>query len=81
MDVLALGVLAPPRGADDFAETTLFGQQKHALWRRYLRRYLRLPHGPPACAAYLRVFEKQDVGRCNACFLAWTRGASSQRAD
>jgi len=67
VDVLAISVLATLCGADDFAEITLFGQQKHAL----LCRYLRLPHGPPAYDTYLRVFEKLDADRFNACFMAW----------
>ena len=65
--MLVISVLATLCGADDFAEIALFGQQKHAL----LCRYLRLPHGPPAYDTYLRVFEKLDVGRFNACFMAW----------
>lgn len=67
VDILAISVLATLCGADDFEEIALFGQQKEAL----LRRYLPLPAGPPAVDTYRRVFEKLDVGRFNACFMAW----------
>ncbi|MEJ7660291.1 MAG: transposase family protein [Hymenobacter sp.] len=36
-----------------------------------LRRYLPLPYGPPAVDTFRRVFEKLDVARFNACFMAW----------
>ena len=67
VDILAISVLATLCGADDFEEITLFGQQKEAL----LRRYLPLPYGPPAVDTFRRVFEKLDVARFNACFMAW----------
>ena len=67
VDILAIRVLATLCGADDFEEIALFGQQKEAL----LRRYLPLPHGAPAVDTYRRVFERLDVTRFNACFLAW----------
>ena len=67
VDILAISVLATLCGADDFEEITLFGQQKYDL----LRRYLALPHGPPAVDTYRRVFERLDVARFNACFMAW----------
>lgn len=67
VDVLAISVLATLCGADDFEEIALFGQQKEAL----LRRYLPLPYGPPAVDTYRRIFEKLDVTRFNACFMAW----------
>lgn len=69
VDILAISVLATLCGADDFEEITLFGQQKYDL----LRRYLALPHGPPAVDTYRRVFERLDVARFNACFMAWMR--------
>ena len=67
VDILAISVLATLCGADDFEEIALFGQQKETL----LRRYLPLPAGPPAVDTYRRVFEKLDVARFNACFMAW----------
>lgn len=60
-------MLATLCGADDFEEIALFGQQKYDL----LRRYLALPHGPPAGDTFRRVFERLDVARFNACFMAW----------
>ena len=67
VDILAISVLATLCGADDFEEIALFGQQKEGL----LRRYLPLPAGPPAVDTYRRVFEKLNVTRFNACFMAW----------
>jgi predicted transposase YbfD/YdcC len=67
VDVLAISVLATLCGADDFEEIALFGQQKEAL----LRRYLLLPYGPPSADTISRVFQKLDVARFNACFMAW----------
>lgn len=67
VDILAISVLATLCGADDFEEIALIGQQKFAL----LRRYLALPHGVPAVDTYRRVFERLDVARFNACFMAW----------
>lgn len=67
VDVLAISVLATLCGADDFEEIALFGQQKYAV----LCRYLALPHGVPAVDTFRRVFERLDVARFNACFMAW----------
>lgn len=67
VDILAISVLAVLCGADDFEEIALFGQQKAAL----LRPYLTLPYGPPSADIISRVFQRLDVARCNACFLAW----------
>ena len=66
VDVLAIRVLALLCGTDDFEEIILFGQQKEGL----LRRYRPLPAGPPAIDTCRRVFEKLDVTRFNACFMA-----------
>lgn len=67
VDILAISVLAVLCGADDFEEIALFGQQKQAL----LRRYLPLPYGPPSADTIGRVFQRLDVTRFNACFMAW----------
>lgn len=67
VDILAISVLAVLCGADDFEEIALFGQQKHAL----LRRYLPLPYGPPSVDTISRVFQRLDVTQFNACFMAW----------
>lgn len=67
VNILAISVLATLCGADDFEEIALFGQQKEAL----LRRYLPLPYGPPSADTVGRVFQKLDVARFNACFMAW----------
>lgn len=67
VDILAISVLAVLCGADDFEEIALFGQQKESL----LRRYLPLPHGIPSADTFSRVFERLDVTRFNACFMAW----------
>lgn len=69
VDILAISVLAVLCGADDFEEIALFGQQKEAL----LRRYLSLPYGPPSADTISRVFQRLDVTRFNACFMAWMR--------
>ena len=67
VDILAISILATLCGADDFEEIALFGQQKEAL----LRRYLPLPYGPPSADTISRVFQRLDVARFNACFMAW----------
>lgn len=67
VDILAISVLAVLCGADDFEEIALFGEQKQSL----LRRYLPLPAGPPSADTFRRVFQRLDVDRFNACFLAW----------
>lgn len=62
-------MLAVLCGADDFEEIALFGQQKAAL----LRPYLALPYGPPSADTISRIFQRLDVARFNACFLAWVQ--------
>lgn len=69
VDILAISALAVLCGADDFEKIALFGQQKHAL----LRRYLALPYGPPSADTSCRVFQRLAVARFNACFLAWVQ--------
>jgi len=36
-----------------------------------LRRYLPLPNGTPSADTFSRVFERLDVARFKACFMAW----------
>ena len=69
LDILLISVLAVLSGADDFEEIAWFGQQKAAVFRRYLA----LAHGIPSDDTFRRVFQGLDAAAFNAAFLAWMR--------
>ncbi len=69
LDILVISVLAVLSGADDFEEIAWFGQQKVAVFRRYLS----LDNGIPSDDTFRRVFQGLDAAAFNAAFLAWMR--------
>jgi predicted transposase YbfD/YdcC len=67
VEVLLLALAATIAGADDFVETTLWGQQNQA----FLRRFFPYENGIPSHDTMSDVFAAIDPELFKTCFLAW----------
>ena len=67
-DLLAIAILGVICGAENWADIALFGRCK----KRWLRTFLRLPHGIPSHDTFGRVFAALRPEQFEQCFLKWT---------
>ena len=67
VEILLLALSATVAGADDFVETTLWGQENQA----FLRRFFPYENGIPSHDTLCDVFAAIDPGLFKCCFLAW----------
>lgn len=67
-DMLAIAILGVICGAENWADIALFGRCK----KRWLKTFLRLPHGIPSHDTFGRVFAALRPEQFEQCFLKWT---------
>ena len=67
VEILLLALSATVAGADDFVETTLWGEENQA----FLRRFFPYENGIPSHDTLCDVFAAIDPGLFKTCFLAW----------
>jgi predicted transposase YbfD/YdcC len=67
VEILLLALSATVAGADDFVETTVWGQENQA----FLRRFFRYENGIPSHDTLCDVFAAIDPAQFRTCFLAW----------
>lgn len=67
LDIIVIAICAVICGADDWVEVELFGQAKE----KWLRTFLKLPHGIPSHDTFGRVFRVLDPEQFQRCFRSW----------
>src|SRR5882672_2789978 len=67
VEILLLALAATVAGADDFVETTLWGQENQA----FLRRFFPYENGIPSHDTMCDVFAAIDLSLFKNCFFAW----------
>jgi predicted transposase YbfD/YdcC len=69
IDIIVIAICGIICGADDWQEIELFGRQREA----WLRRFLRLANGIPSHDTFERVFDRLDPVAFQACFQQWVQ--------
>jgi predicted transposase YbfD/YdcC len=67
IDIIVIAICAVLCGCDDWQQIEVFGKQR----QKWLRRFLRLPHGIPSHDTFERVFDRIDPQAFQACFRQW----------
>jgi len=77
-DILVITLCAVICGADEWTEIELFGKSKH----KWLRTFLKLPHGIPSHDTFGRVFSRLDPDQLERCFqklmAAWAKSSGGK---
>lgn len=74
LDILVIALLAVICGADDYEEMALYGQQKQA----FLKTFLKLENGIPSHDTFNRVFRFLDTKALGACLHRWSKQIISE---
>jgi predicted transposase YbfD/YdcC len=72
LDILVIALCAVICGADDWEAMSRWGKTK----RRWLKRFLALPHGIPSPDTFRRVFERLNPEEFRKAFLEWVQSVN-----
>ena len=67
IDIIVIVICASICGAEKWEDIEVFGNSRE----KWLRRFLRLPHGIPSHDTFARVFAMLDPGALNERFVSW----------
>lgn len=67
IDVLIIAICAVVAGADTYEQIENFGKKR----KKWLSRFLQLPHGIPSHDTFGRIFERMNPNEFQNCFMHW----------
>lgn len=77
IDVIIIAICGVVAGADTYEQIENFGKKR----KKWLSRFLELPHGIPSHDTFGRIFERMDPGEFQNSFKRWIEYVSEQTKD
>lgn len=74
IDIIIIAICAVVAGADTYEQIENFGRKR----KKWLSKFLELPHGIPSHDTFGRVFERMNPGEFQNCFKSWIESVTEQ---